>query len=62
MHTIVVSVIVLTSIQTVDNSDIGHPNASKTETIDDNMQDQTSNIDKADQDNSEWQSTASYSH
>ena len=27
--------------QTVDNSDIGDPNESKTETIDDNMQDQT---------------------
>ena len=43
--------------QTVDNSDIGDPNASKTEPIDDNMQDQTSNIDKEDQDNSEFQST-----
>ena len=30
--------------QTVDNSDIGDPNESETETIDDNMQDQTDNI------------------
>ena len=43
--------------QTVDNSDIGDPNVSKTETIDDNMQDQTDNIDKEDQDNSEFKST-----
>ena len=43
--------------QTVDNSDIGDPNVSKTETIDDNMQDQTDNIDKEDQDNSEFEST-----
>ena len=43
--------------QTIDNSDIGDPNASKTETIDDNMQDQTSNTDNEDQDNSEFEST-----
>ena len=43
--------------QTVDNSDIGDPNKSKTETIDDNMQDQTSNIDNENQDNSEFEST-----
>ena len=43
--------------QTIDNSDIGDPNESKTETIDDNMQDQTSNIDNEDQDNSEFEST-----
>ena len=43
--------------QTVDNSDIGDPNESKTETIDDNMQDQTNNIDNKDQDNSEFEST-----
>ena len=43
--------------QTIDNSDIGDPNESKTETIDDNMQDQTSNIDNDDQDNSEFEST-----
>ena len=30
--------------QTVDNNDIGDPNESETETIDDNMQDQTDNI------------------
>ena len=42
--------------QTVDNSDIGDPNESKTETIDDNMQDQTDNIDNEDQDNSEFES------
>ena len=35
--------------QTIDNSDIGYPNKLKTETIDDNMQDQTSNIDNEDQ-------------
>ena len=43
--------------QTVDNSDIGDPNESKTETIDDNMQDQTSNIDNKDQNYSEFEST-----
>ena len=43
--------------QTIDNSDIGDPNESKTETIDDNMQDQTSNTDNEDQDNSEFEST-----
>ena len=43
--------------QTIDNSDMGDPNESKTETIDDNMQDQTSNIDNEDQDNSEFEST-----
>ena len=43
--------------QKVDNSDIGGPNESKTETIDDNMQDQTDNIDNEDQDNSEFEST-----
>ena len=42
--------------QTVDNSDIRDPNESKTETIDDNMQDQTDNIDNEDQDNSEFES------
>ena len=42
--------------QTVDNNDIGDPNESKTETIDDNMQDQTDNIDNEDQDNSEFES------
>ena len=36
--------------QTIDNSDIGDPNESKTETIDDNMQDQTDNNDNEDQD------------
>ena len=35
--------------QTIDNSDIGDPNESKTETIDDNMQDQANNIDSEDQ-------------
>ena len=35
--------------QTIDNTDIGDPNESKTETIDDNMQDQTNNIDNKDQ-------------
>ena len=43
--------------QTVDNSDIGDPNESKTETIDDNMQDQTDNINNEDQNNSEFEST-----
>ena len=43
--------------QTVDNNDIGDPNESKTETIDDNMQDQTDNIDNEDQENSEFEST-----
>ena len=43
--------------QAVDNSDIGDANESKTETIDDNMQDQTSNIDNVDQNNSEFEST-----
>ena len=43
--------------QTVDNNDIGDPNESKTKTIDDNIQDQTSNIDNEDQDNSEFKST-----
>ena len=43
--------------QTVDNSDIGDPNESKTETIDENMQDQTRNINNEDQDNSEFEST-----
>ena len=43
--------------QTIDNSDTGDPNESKTETIDDNMQDQTNNIDNKDQDNSEFEST-----
>ena len=43
--------------QTVDNSDIGDPNELKTETIDDNMQDQKDNIDNEDQDNSEFEST-----
>ena len=42
--------------QTVDNSDIGDPNESKAETIDDNRQDQTNNTDK-DQDNSELEPT-----
>ena len=39
--------------QTVDNSDIGDPTESNTETIDDNMHDQTDNMDNEDQDNSE---------
>ena len=43
--------------RTIDNSDIGDPNESKTETIDGNMQDQTDNIDNEDQDNSEFEST-----
>ena len=43
--------------QTVDNDDIGDPNESKTETIDDNMQDQTDNIGNEDQENSEFEST-----
>ena len=43
--------------QTVDNSDIGDPNESKTETIDENMQDQTSNINNEDQHNSAFEST-----
>ena len=43
--------------QTVDNNDIGDPNESKTETIDDNMQDQTDNIGNEDQENSEFEST-----
>ena len=38
---------------TVDNSDIGDPTESNTETIDDNMHDQTNNMDNEDQDNSE---------
>ena len=42
--------------QIVDNSDIGDPNESKTETIDDNMQDQTDNIENEDQENSEFES------
>ena len=45
-----------TDIKQTD-SDIGGPNESKTETIDDNMQDQTDNIDNEDQDNSEFEST-----
>ena len=57
MYIIVVLVTALTSNKTVDNSDIGDPNESKTETIDDNMQDQTSNIDNVDQKNSEFEST-----
>ena len=40
----------------IDNSDIGDPNESKTETIDDNMHEQTDNIDNEDQDNSEFES------
>ena len=44
-------------IQTIDNSDIGDPKESKTETIDDNMQDQTSNINNEDQNNSKFEST-----
>ena len=43
--------------QTVHNSHSGDPNESKTETIDDNMQDQTNNVDNKDQDNSEFEST-----
>ena len=43
--------------QTVDNHDIGDSNESKTGIIDDNMQDQTDNIDNEDQDNSEFEST-----
>ena len=43
--------------QTVDNSDIGGPNESKTETMDDNRKDQTNNIDNKEQDNSEFEST-----
>ena len=43
--------------RTIDNSDIGDPNESKTETINCNMQDQTDNIDNKDQDNSEFEST-----
>ena len=43
--------------QTIDISDIGDPNESKTEPIDDNMQDQTDNIDNEDQDHSEFEST-----
>ena len=43
--------------QTVDNSDIGDPNESKTETIDDIMQDQTSNINNVDKNKSEFEST-----
>ena len=43
--------------QTVDNNDTGDPNESKTETIDDNMQDQTYNIGNEDQENSEFEST-----
>ena len=39
--------------QTADNSDIGDPTESNTETIDDNMHDQTDNMDNEDQDNSE---------
>ena len=42
--------------QIVDNSDIGDPNESKTETTDDKMQDQTDNIDNDDQDNYEFES------
>ena len=38
--------------QTVDNSDIGDPTESNNETIDDNMHDQTDNMDNEDQDNS----------
>ena len=49
-------------IQTVDNSDIGDPNESKTETIDDNMQDQTSNTNNKDQNNSEFESTENCSY
>ena len=41
--------------QTVDNSDIGDPTESNTETIDDNMLDQTDNMDNEDQDNSDKQ-------
>ena len=43
--------------QTIDNSDTGDLNESKTETIDDNMQDQTSNIGNKDQNYSEFEST-----
>ena len=43
--------------QTVDNSDIGDPTEAKTETIDDNMLDQTDNMDSENQDNSEFEST-----
>ena len=43
--------------QTVDNNDIGDPNESKTETIENNMQIQTDNMDNEDQDNSEFEST-----
>ena len=57
MYIIVVLVTALTSNRTIDNSDMGDPNESKTETIDDNMQDQTDNIDNEDQDNSEFEST-----
>ena len=41
--------------QTVDNNDIGDLPKSKTETIDDNLQEQTDNIDSEDQDNSEFE-------
>ena len=41
--------------QTVDNNDIGDLPESKTETIDDNLQEQTDNIDSEDQDNSEFE-------
>ena len=43
--------------QTADNNDIGDPYESKTETTDDNMQDEMSNIDNEDQDNSGFEST-----
>ena len=41
MYIIVVLVTALTSNKTTDTSNTGGPNESKTETIDDNMQDQT---------------------
>ena len=41
----------------IDNSDIGDPTESNTETIDDNMLDQTDNMDSENQDNSEFEST-----
>ena len=43
--------------QTIDNSDTRDPNESKIETIDDNRQDQTSNIGNKDQNYSEFEST-----
>ena len=41
----------------IDNSDIGDPTESNTETIDGNMLDQTDNMDSENQDNSEFEST-----